>query len=723
MASDRRSRRRRPPPLPEDEFSTDEVPDEFPTDEFPPGEEEDAYGVADEAGNAEATSEFEETPIQKELARRGLKSLEEDEDDEYLEDDGEPPTEMHDPEDLSNPGQDEALIFGGDSEEAGEAHPTFVGELPSLAAEAEPDPLGEKTEILAVPQDEALADIPLLTVETADGASDVEVAKDRFLIGRSPDCDVVIPDQLISRNHAAIENRDDGWYIVDQNSGNGTFLNEERVTESPLFDGDLIQVGDAAITFTAPGSPAPDGAGGGPGRPRVEKTQMLDAAEVEEPDTRSHTSAGPAPTGPKRKKLVLIAIGCVVVIIGVLGIVKMIQRGKGPSPEEIARLKQIEINKRQEAALRRADATFTQVKEMAKQEKWTEARPLIQEVVAVVPDDPLVKEYQETIDREDRATKALLDAKAKVALEDFDGAILVLNTIPASSMYIDKAKELKGQLNNKRVDFKLESARTALQNKEYEKAASLANEVLLSDPTNEIASTLKHKAEAGLNKPTQPTGRKKKKKKRKKRKRKKVVVKPTTLLVGASLDAFNKGNVAGALSQASGSGVTTEGVSQLRKFQSLYDRGMELSKNTGQANKAETFLKQALQLNKKLGGGRGKITKDLHDKLGKVYFVKGADSQNRRQFPEAFKAFTAALHYRPDLKQAQLRIEALEKEALKLYETAYVIKSNRPDKAIQHCRTVLKMVRPSAYAYGRCKKLIEQLSRSGSSSGTNEDNF
>jgi hypothetical protein len=115
-----------------------------------------------------------------------------------------------------------------------------------------------------------------------------------------------------------------------------------------------------------------------------------------------------------------------------------------------------EFNKRQEAALRRAYATFTRVKELAKQEKWIEARPLMQEVAAVLTDDPLVKEYQETIDREDRASRALLEAKAKIALEDFDDAILILHSIPGSSMYSDSAKELKKKLTRKLADSKPE---------------------------------------------------------------------------------------------------------------------------------------------------------------------------------------------------------------------------------------------------------------------------
>jgi len=713
MTSNRRSRRR-PPPLPEDDEQTSEVaPEQLPTDEFP------AYdgsgGEDEEIAEDQSTSEAGHSPIQQELARRGLQSIdEEDEDgyDEAADEDGEEPTSVVEPEDLSDPGADEALVFGDDAPPPDDAGPTFVGSLPAVD-QPEPAESAEKTEILAVPE-EPPPEIPLLTVETPEGTSDVEVASDSFQIGRSPDCNVVIPDQLVSRNHAAIEKREDGFYIVDLESGNGTFLNEERVAESLLYDGDVIQVGDAVITFGAPGSEPPAA-----GRPPVEKTMMLDAAEVEEPGRG--TSAGPIPKQGKRKKLFIIA-GSLIVLIGILGIVKTVTKKRGPTPEEIAAQEAAAERERQQARIKRAEVTFAKVKELAKQENWAEARPLIYEVADVVPEDHMVQEYKKTITREDKASRALLDAKTKVAVDDFDGAISLLNTVPSDSMQHEKARELKKQLETKRMDFKLEAARKAIEEERYEEAVAKADEVLLALPGNDIAAALKREAEAKLNKPVPPRG----KRKRHRRRRKRKIVKPTPsgpryLLVGESLEAFRQGKVDQALAKAPVSGVSSEGVNQLRKFQKLYSRGNDLARNPGQASKAEAFLVQALKLGKKLGGKKGKIIGNMHSKLAKVYFVKGVDAHNRKKYPAAYKAYTNALKHRPDLKQASQRITTLEREARKLYETAYVIKLNQPDKAISHCKTVLQMVNSRAYAYGRCKKLLKKLRAPGTSSGMGED--
>jgi len=62
-------------------------------------------------------------------------------------------------------------------------------------------------------------------------------------IGRSEDCDVIIPDRQVSRHHATIHRQDDAWVLTDLGSKNGTFLNGQPVLQPvQLQDGDEIQV-------------------------------------------------------------------------------------------------------------------------------------------------------------------------------------------------------------------------------------------------------------------------------------------------------------------------------------------------------------------------------------------------------------------------------------------------------------------------------------------------
>lgn len=70
-------------------------------------------------------------------------------------------------------------------------------------------------------------------------------------IGREADNDIMIPhDDRASRYHAEIR-RDGGAYTVrDLNSTNGTYINDRRVSQQTLTNGDRIRIGSANLTFT-----------------------------------------------------------------------------------------------------------------------------------------------------------------------------------------------------------------------------------------------------------------------------------------------------------------------------------------------------------------------------------------------------------------------------------------------------------------------------------------
>jgi len=74
------------------------------------------------------------------------------------------------------------------------------------------------------------------------------VRKDAFLIGRVAPADLVLDLPRISRRHAQIERQAAGYFLVDLNSRNGTYVNGEPVGEMPrrVQDGDEIVFGGVA---------------------------------------------------------------------------------------------------------------------------------------------------------------------------------------------------------------------------------------------------------------------------------------------------------------------------------------------------------------------------------------------------------------------------------------------------------------------------------------------
>lgn len=83
-----------------------------------------------------------------------------------------------------------------------------------------------------------------------------QLTKDRFVIGRGSECDLVVADRQVSREHAQIRKAEQGYVLEDLGSKNGTHLNGMRIKEpTVLQDGDEIQVA-FAIRLSFVGSEA-----------------------------------------------------------------------------------------------------------------------------------------------------------------------------------------------------------------------------------------------------------------------------------------------------------------------------------------------------------------------------------------------------------------------------------------------------------------------------------
>ena len=82
------------------------------------------------------------------------------------------------------------------------------------------------------------------------------LVRDKMLIGRAPECDLVVPDRQVSRHHARLIRTDSGYVLEDLGSKNGTHLNGQAIDEPVnLQDGDVIQVA-LAITLMFVGTEA-----------------------------------------------------------------------------------------------------------------------------------------------------------------------------------------------------------------------------------------------------------------------------------------------------------------------------------------------------------------------------------------------------------------------------------------------------------------------------------
>jgi pSer/pThr/pTyr-binding forkhead associated (FHA) protein len=80
----------------------------------------------------------------------------------------------------------------------------------------------------------------------------------RFTIGRTRDCDLCLTDLSVSRMHALLVRRQDGWVLSDLGSHNGTRLNGWLVREPvQLRPGDRVEFGSMAFIIAGDPPPVP----------------------------------------------------------------------------------------------------------------------------------------------------------------------------------------------------------------------------------------------------------------------------------------------------------------------------------------------------------------------------------------------------------------------------------------------------------------------------------
>lgn len=73
--------------------------------------------------------------------------------------------------------------------------------------------------------------------------------EEKTSLGRDWDCQIVLKDPQSSRVHAEIFNNEDGWWIKDNKSSNGTFVNGQQTDSALLVEGTEVKIGSSIFQF------------------------------------------------------------------------------------------------------------------------------------------------------------------------------------------------------------------------------------------------------------------------------------------------------------------------------------------------------------------------------------------------------------------------------------------------------------------------------------------
>lgn len=133
------------------------------------------------------------------------------------------------------------------------------------------------------------------TLVSLDDASDIRIDAPIMLIGRGPECDVVLNSRKVSRKHCVVAVFPKYLVVRDLGSTNGVRVNGQRADEGRLVDGDELTIGNLRYQFRTRAGPrsgemreTPKG---------VSDSALEDADEpIPLPESKSPASSRPTPS-------------------------------------------------------------------------------------------------------------------------------------------------------------------------------------------------------------------------------------------------------------------------------------------------------------------------------------------------------------------------------------------------------------------------------------------
>jgi hypothetical protein len=123
---------------------------------------------------------------------------------------------------------------------------------PGMAAAPEPEAnFGDKTQFIQVVEENEFKPVVgwLVALSGALKGHDFRIRDGKNVIGTAADTDIVLTDQYMSARHAVIRHEEGMFVIVDLDSTNGTYVNDQRCSKEELIDNDRVRLGRTEMKF------------------------------------------------------------------------------------------------------------------------------------------------------------------------------------------------------------------------------------------------------------------------------------------------------------------------------------------------------------------------------------------------------------------------------------------------------------------------------------------
>ncbi|MHB1651097.1 MAG: FhaA domain-containing protein [Desulfitobacteriaceae bacterium] len=84
-------------------------------------------------------------------------------------------------------------------------------------------------------------------IQGEDSNQTFPIPEGTFHLGRHSQCEVVLHDPEVSRRHLKVTQQEQGWFLDDLGSTNGTWVNGQRITRQLVVPGEKIQLGQTIL--------------------------------------------------------------------------------------------------------------------------------------------------------------------------------------------------------------------------------------------------------------------------------------------------------------------------------------------------------------------------------------------------------------------------------------------------------------------------------------------
>ena len=511
-------------------------------------------------------------------------------------------------------------------------------------------------------------------------------------LGRGNDNDIVLLDIAVSRNHARIERHDEGFCLIDLDSGNGTYVNGGRVQRSELYDGDRVELGNSLMEFATQGEARR--------RPRSPIPKVAAAARETDPGRTPPPAVKVSRKTPPPVWLVFLAT--FVVITGLTLLVQRSLLSNREAPEDPARVKARSYYDRAEASMRSRE--------------WDQALADLATAAELAPEIYREGDQQgayaalvSEIEKEQRHHALYQEATALASKANPEALEVLLSELPEGCAYYPDAMRLIAQAKQAVLDTRTKEAERLAQAGFVAQALVITEEVLAKSPGHQGAKRLGDMLKAAVREGTPPAelaksmGRATPADQRARRDLAEALRLYRDMQFSGAQAALKRGEARRPSKMLRAR--LAERAEKITAFSTAWEAA-ETAMKGRRAEEAITALSKASAIDQDLGGF---FSPRVNEKLALLHYIEAKSAYDQGQLQEARRhndrvlALSAA-----DANGRKLRA-LLDRKAEELLHQAQNVSLQQPQEAQRLVRQVLNIAPQGGETYQKAYRLLQQL--------------